>query len=217
MPDIFDEISEDLRAERAQRLLKRYAPLLIAAVVLIVAATGGWEIWRWRQSKEDMAASQHYLAAMTMESLPSAAADGKALIAQYDAIARNSPEGYRTLARLQAAALDARNGDGRQALALWNAVATDDSADPLLRDLANLLWCQHQIDTGDPGLLAGRLRALAEPGNPWRPLAEEQLAMLDLRAGKTAEAKTTLTRLAEDVTAPDGVRKRAAALLEQLG
>ncbi|HTW72811.1 MAG TPA: tetratricopeptide repeat protein [Acetobacteraceae bacterium] len=217
MPDIFDEIAEDLRAERAQRLLKRYAPLLIAVVALIIVAVGGWEAWRWRQAKQDMAAGQHYMTAMAMESLPSAAADHKALIAQYAAIAKVSPEGYRTLARLQAAALDAQSGDGSAALALWNAVATDGSADPLLRDLANLLWCQHQIDTGNPGLLAGRLKALAEPGNPWRPLAEEQLAMLDLREGKTATARTTLTRLAQDVMAPDGVRKRAAALLEQLG
>jgi len=217
LPDLFDEIAEDLRAERAQRLLKRYAPLLIAALVLIIAAVGGWQLWRWRLAKQDLAASQHYLAAMTMEQLPSAATDHKALIAQYTAIARNSPEGYRTLARLQAAALDAQSGDDHAALALWNAVATDESADPLLRDIANLLWCQHLIDTGDPGLLAGRLKALAQPGNAWRPLAEEQLAMLDLREGKTAAAKTTLTRLAEDVTAPDGVRKRAAALLEQLG
>ncbi|HUB49750.1 MAG TPA: tetratricopeptide repeat protein [Acetobacteraceae bacterium] len=217
MPDIFDEVSEDLRAERAQLLLKRYAPLLIAAVVVVIAAAGGWEAWRWRQAKEDMAAGQHYLTAMTLQSLRPAAGDSKALIAQYAAIARNSPEGYRTLARLQAAALDAQSGDEPAALALWNAVATDESADPLLRDLANLLWCQHQIDNADPGLLAGRLKALAEPGNPWRPLAEEQLAMLDLRQGKTATAKTALTRLSQDITAPDGVRKRAAALLAQLG
>jgi hypothetical protein len=217
LPDIFDEVSEDLRAERAQLLLKRYAPLLIVALVVIVAAAGGWELWRWRQAKQDMAAGQHYLSAMALGSLQATPAVQKALVAQYAAIAKASPEGYRTLARLQAAALDARSGDQRAALALWNAVATDDSADPLLRDLANLLWCQHQIDTGDPGILAGRLKALAAPDNPWRPLAEEQLAMLDLRQGKTATARTALTRLSQDITAPDGVRKRAAALLAQLG
>jgi hypothetical protein len=217
LPDIFDEVSEDLRAEQAQLLLKRYAPLIIAAAVVVIAAAGGWEVWRWRQAKQDMAASQHYLTAMTLASLPSAAADHKAMVAQYAAIAKDSPEGYRTLARLQAAALDAQAGDEPAALALWNAVATDESADPLLRDLANLLWCQHQIDSADPGVLAGRLKALADPGNPWRPLAQEQLAMLDLRQGKTATAKTALTGLAQDITAPDGVRKRAAALLAQLG
>jgi hypothetical protein len=66
-------------------------------------------------------------------------------------------------------------------------------------------------------MLEGRLKALAEPGNAWRPLAQEQLALLDLRQGRTAAAKTTLSKLAQDVTAPNGVRERAAALLARLG
>ncbi|HUB11172.1 MAG TPA: tetratricopeptide repeat protein [Acetobacteraceae bacterium] len=217
MSDIFDEVAEELRAERAQRLLKRYGPLLIGAALLIVAGVGGWQVWRWRQAQEDIAAGQHYLAAMALEATPAAAADRKALIAQFEAVARSAPDGYRTLARLQAAAVQAQNGDLGAALALWNAVATDEAADPLLRGVANLLWCQHQIDTGDVGLLTARLRGLAEPGNPWRPLAEEQLALLDLRQGKTAAAKTTLSHLSQDLTAPRGVRGRAAALLQQLG
>ena len=73
------------------------------------------------------------------------------------------------------------------------------------------------IDTGDPALLEARLKALAEPGNVWRPLAQEQLALLDLRQGKTQAAKAALTKLAQDVTAPNGVRERAAALLGRLG
>jgi len=217
LPDIFDEVSEDLRAERAQLLLKRYAPLIIAVVVVIVAAAGGWEFWRWRQQKEDIAAGQRYLAAMSLEAVPAASTDPKALIAQFGAVAKDAPDGYRTLARLQAAALEAKSGDQRAALTLWNAVATDESADPLLRGLANLLWCQAQIDTGDPGILAGRLKALAQPDSAWRPLAKEQLAMLDLRQGKTATAKSALTRLSQDITVPEGVRKRASALLAQLG
>jgi hypothetical protein len=38
-----------------------------------------------------------------------------------------------------------------------------------------------------------------------------------MRQGKTAAAKTTLTRLAQDLTAPVGVRGRAADLLARLG
>jgi len=217
LPDIFDEVSEDLRAERAQLLLRRYAPLIIAVAVVIIATAGGWQVWRWRQAKEDVAAGQLYLAAMNLEAVPAASTDPKAVIAQFGAVAKDAPEGYRTLARLQTAALEAKNGDQHAALTLWNDVATDESADPLLRDLANLLWCQNQIDSGDPEFLAGRLKALAEPGNAWRPLAEEQLAMLDLRQGKTATAKSALTRLSQDITAPEGVRRRASALLAQLG
>ena len=217
MVDIFDEVDEELRAERAQRLLQRYAGLIIAVALLIVGGAAGWQAWRWWQARQDMAAAQRYVTAMTLMQSPAAAGNAQALTGDFDALAQTAPEGYRTLARLQAAALKAEHGDLRGALGLWNDVASDGSADPLLRDLATLLWCQHQIDTADPGLLAARLKALAEPGNVWRPLAQEQLALLDLHQGKTEAAKAALNKLAQDVTAPNGVRERAAALLGRLG
>jgi hypothetical protein len=58
---------------------------------------------------------------------------------------------------------------------------------------------------------------LAGPGRPWHSLADEQLALLDLRQGKTDQAKTILRRLAQDGSAPNGVRGRASALLSRLG
>jgi len=216
--DIFDEINEELRAERTQALLKRYAGVILATVVLIVIAAAGWEVWRWWQAKQDRVAAEKFLAATTIaEGGKTNAASGKIAIADFDAIAASAPEGYRTLARLRSAALQAQSGNLAGAEQQWNAVATDPNAEPLLRDLANLLWAQHQIDTGDPSLLAARLKVLAEPGNPWRPLAEEQLALLDLRQGKTAAAKTALTGLAADLTAPSGVRGRAVEMLGRLG
>jgi hypothetical protein len=215
--DFFDEIEEELRAERAQELLKRYGGALIVVVLLIVGAAGGWEAWRWWKARQDMAAGQRYLAAMALLATPAAAADRPAIINDFDAAARSAPEGYRTLARLQAAALKAQGGDLKGAATLWNDVATDPDADPLLRDLADLLWCQHQIDTGDPALLRARLKGLAEPGDVWRALAQEQLALLDLRQGNTQAAKATLSKLAQDATAPNGVRQRSAALLARLG
>lgn len=218
MVDIFDEVDEELRAERAQALLKRYAGVIIAAGALIIAAAAGWEAWRWWQAKQDRIAAQKFIAAMTVaDSARSDAAARKTAIADFNAIVPSAPEGYRTLARLRSAALEAQSGNLAGAEAQWNAIVTDADAEPLLRDLATLLWAEHQIDTGDPALLAARLKVLAEPGNAWRPLAEEQLALLDLRQGKTAPAKATLSRLANDLTAPAGVRGRAAELLEHLG
>jgi hypothetical protein len=214
--DIFDEVDEELRAERAQRLLSRYAGLIVVVALLIVGGAAGWQAWRWWQAKQDLAAAQHYIGAMALAVSPGAAGDQKIVNGDFDALARTAPEGYRTLARLQGAAFRAAHGDVKGALDLWNAVATDTDADPLLRDLATLLLCQHQIDGGDPALLEARLKPLAEPGNAWRPLAQEQLALLDLRQGKTDAAKAALRNLAQDVTAPNGVRERAAALLARL-
>ncbi len=220
MVDIFDEVDEELRAERAQRLLKRYAGVIIACALLIVGAAAGWQAWRWYQTRQDQAAAVEYLTAMNLAEAPagiSDAARNAAAIAVLDKLEATAPEGYRTLARLRAAPAKAALGDLPGALALWDQVAADTSADPLLRDLASLMWAEHQIDSGDPSLLQARLAPLAKPENAWHALADEQLALLDVRLGKPDEAKTILRRLAQDTTAPNGVRGRASTLLSRLG
>ncbi len=218
--DIFDEVEEDLRAERAQALFKRYGWLLIAFVVLVIGASGGWQGWRWWQAKRDMAAATAFLAAMRTAQAAGPSSDlasQKAAIGAFDQVAASAPDGYRTLARLRAAALQADTGDLAGAAALYDQVAADSSADPLLRDLASLLWAQRQLDTGDPARLEARLKPLAVPDNPWHALASENLALLDLRQGHTDAAKATLRGLAGDVTLPRDLRGRASGLLNRLG
>ena len=218
MPDIFDEVEEDLRAERMRHLLTRYAGVVLTLALLAIGGVAGWQGWRWYEARQDRTAAQTYVSAMLEAEAtgPTAATAHASALAAFDALARSAPPGYRTLARLRAAALDADNGHAAAALALWNAVAADHEADPLLRGLASLLWASRQLDTADPGLLAARLRPLAMPGGAWRTLAEEDLALLDLRQHRTAEAKRRLTNLMQDTTAPGGLRQRANALLADL-
>jgi hypothetical protein len=216
--DIFDEVEEELREERMQELLKKYAGVLFAAALLVIGGVAGWKAWIWYQERRDLAAATSYLSAGAMPGATGAAgANTAAAIAAFQATSATAPDGYRILARLREAALRADSGDLQGASALWDQVAADGSADPLLRDLANLTWCIYQADKGDPALLEGRLKPLAAPGNAWRPLAQEQLALLDLRQGHTEAAKTELKKLAADVTAPPGVRNRAGILLNRAG
>ena len=212
-------MDEELRAEKTQQLLKRYSGVIAGVAFAIVGIAAGWQGWQWWQAKQDVAAASTFVTAAT-------AADANptldpamrgALTGTFDALAASAPEGYRTLARLRAAALKADSGDIAGAAALWDQVAGDGSADPLLRDLATLLWAQRQIDQGDPSRLEARLKPLTEPGNAWRDLAREQLGLLDLRQGHTAAAQTVFRQLSQDVTAPTGVRSRATALLSRLG
>jgi hypothetical protein len=218
--DIFDEVDEELRAERAQRLLKRYGGVIIAAALLVVGVAAGWQTWRWYQTRQDQAAATEYLTAMNRAEAPAGVTDAarnSAAIAVLDKLETTAPEGYRTLARLRAAAAKSASGDLPGALAIWDQIAADTSADPLLRDLANLMWVEHQIDSGDPAVLQARLKPLAAPGNAWHALADEQLALLDMRLGKPDDAKAVLRRLALDTAAPSGVRGRANTLLSRLG
>ena len=217
MVDIFDEVDEDLRAERAQKLLKRYGGAILAGCLAIVAAAGGWQMWRWQQARQDMAAASAYVTGMMGADVAASnpAASSVAATA-FESLTVSAPDGYKTLARLRAASLRADAGDLQGATSLWDLVAGDTSADTLLRDLASLLWASRQLDQGDPALLEARLRPLAAPGNAWRSLAAEQLALLDLRQGKIEPAKAALLKLADDPTAQGGVRARASALAGRL-
>src|ERR1700733_3138042 len=60
--DIFDEVEEDLRAERAERLLKKYAWLLIVLAVAIIGGAAGWQLWNRYQARQDAAAGARYVA-----------------------------------------------------------------------------------------------------------------------------------------------------------
>ena len=219
MPDIFDEVEEEYRAERVRETLRRYAGVILAAALLVVGGVVGWRVWGWRQAGQDQLAATLYMTATAQAQTegPSAALAHTEALAELQRLSATAPAGYSALARLSAAAMLAKEGKLNQALGLWNELAADRSAEPVLRQLATLLWVRHQIDTGDPQLLESRLKPLAEPGGAWRPLAEEDLALLDLRQKRVPAAKQTLRILAQDATAPEGVRERASLLLLQLG
>lgn len=219
MVDIFDEVDEDLRAERAQHLARKYGWAIIVAAVLVIAGVAGWEYYQRWQVQQDAAVAARYIAAIdAAQQAPAVNPEARAAqVAPLQELTRTAPDGYRVLADLKAAGLLADTGNVQGAVDLYNQVAADQKADPLLRDLASLLAAQRQLDNGDPAQLAARLGPLALPGNPWAPLAKEQLAMLDLRQGHNDDAKAKLKALAADILAPTGVRARANALLQGLG
>src|SRR6202453_4413062 len=70
--DIFDEVEEDLRAERAEKLLKKYAWLLIVAAVAVVGAAAGWQLWSRYQNQRDAAAAARYVAVQNALEQPAA-------------------------------------------------------------------------------------------------------------------------------------------------
>ena len=196
-------------------MLRRYGGGIIGAAVAVVVATGGYEAWSAHKKSAANQQAAEFLAA-------SAIADGPAdhrkdaLPVLLD-LAQNGSEGYRTLARLRAAGVLADSQDLKGALAQWETVAADSSADADLRGFADLQWALHQIDNGDPSAVQTRLQKLTGAGATWRGMALEGEALLAMRQGQTDQARALLKSLVADPTVTDSVRGRAGGLLQQIG
>lgn len=219
MVDIFDEVSDDLRTERAIALARRYGGALLGACVAVLIGVGAQQGYGWYQAKQNGQAASAYLALTG----PIDAAGGNLTSDQDQAGAKSlldfaltAPQGYKTLAELRAAALYAAAGQPDQASAQWNAVADDQAADPLLRDFATLLWAQHAMGSAPDADVLARLQPLEGEQNPYHGLAQETQALLYLAEGKTDLAQALFSQIAADPGAPDGVRNRADGLLAKL-
>ena len=99
MSDIFNEVDEEVRREKLQKLWDRHQGLIIGGAILIVVAVGGWRGYEWWQAKQAAEAGGAFQVAMTLS------AEGKHAEAEaaFAKLAEKGVAGYRDLARLQAA------------------------------------------------------------------------------------------------------------------
>lgn len=213
MTDIFTEVEEDLRREKAKRLWDRYGWIATTLVVAIVLGTGAFQGWRWYQAREAAAAAERFLAATRAAE----ANNTEAALADLAPLAQSGPGGYRLLARLQEAGLRARAGEREAAIRLWEGIAADSSTPAPYRDLALLLSVLHSIDGGDPAALTARLMPLDRPDGAFRYSARELLAAIAMKQGERDRAITILRALAAAEDAPTALRNRAAETLGALG
>ncbi len=212
MSDIFTEVDEDLRRERAIKLWKKYGNYVIGAAVAIVAGTAGFIAWQDYSRKQAEAAAAQYVAALDQAKSGGANEASRALTN----IARTGGAGYSVLARLEEAGLKAKGGDMAGAVAIYKEIAGDDRADRELRDAATLLAALDSLDTAPPADLSQQLAALSASDSPWRYLAWEIQALAAAKAGKMDEARKFYTRISDDADAPAGLRARAAEMLAAL-
>ncbi len=212
MSDIFKEIDEELRRENFAKLWQRYGYYVIGFVAVVIAATAlfvGWRQYQERQRAEEGERYQVALDLMHQDKLQEASA-------AFAALAQSSAQ-RAVLARFEEAAILARRGDNAGAAARYEAIAADASVDPTFRDLATICAAQYGLAKGDPRLIIARLEPLASAPGPWQPSALELTALAQIKAGDKKSARTNYQRLADDPTAPQGMRTRAAEMVAALG
>jgi len=209
--DIFSEIDEDLRRDKATQAAKKYGPFAVVLAVCIVAAVGGYNWWQGYQEQQRQEMANAFTAADQLASEDPAA--GAAALSE---IAENAGSGFATVVRFREVMVRREAGDPEGALEVLRSIGADSSVDALYRDLAKLKLAIAEFETADQADLAQRFEDLSGPREPWRHTAREMLAVLALKSGDRGRARDLYQELVDDLEAPDGLRARAAEVLQSL-
>jgi hypothetical protein len=211
--DIFQEVDEDLRRDKALAFWKKYQNHIIGFAIIAIAATAGFSGWRyWKQQRIDANGAAYLQALQTLEK------DPKAAVAQFETLAKDGG-GFAVLAQFEQASQTLKDGDKAKAAEQFTAIAHDGSVDKALKDLAAVLGGLAWLDAGKPEDAAKLIEPLTGDNQPYRFSALEIQAQAALAAGDRAKAKTIYEQLKQLGTlpsAPQGVSARAEIMLERL-
>ncbi|AND89353.1 hypothetical protein ACVIWV_003710 [Bradyrhizobium diazoefficiens] len=207
MSELFDEVDEEVRREQLKKLWEKYSIYFIALMVLIVAAVGGWRGYQYLEAKKAAEAGAAFEKAVELSEQDKHAEAETA----FTELAAKAPSGYRTLARLRAAA-EAASRDPKAAAKMYDDIAADRGVGGEWQDLAKIRAAGLLVDSASYADMQQRLEASATPKSTFRHSARELLALSAWRNNDTTAARKWLDAIAEDGETPPGLRSRAEAL-----
>jgi hypothetical protein len=205
--ELFDEVDEEVRREQLKKLWDRYSIFFIALMVLVVAAVGGWRGYQYLEAKKAAEAGAAFEKAVELSEQDKHAEAETA----FTDLAAKAPSGYRTLARLRAAA-EASARDPKAAAKIYDDIAADRSVGSEWQDLAKIRAAGLLLDSAGYADIQQRLEASATPKSTFRHSAREMLALSAWRNNDMTAARKWLDAIAEDGETPPGLRSRAEAL-----
>jgi hypothetical protein len=204
--DIFNEVDEEVRREQFKKLWDRYGIVLIIAAVLIVVGVGGWRGYQWWQATESAKSGAAYDAAAELDEQGKRAEAEAAFLK----VAGDGTSGYRTLAKLRAAA---DKSDAKEAVAAYDAITKDASVGKIFQELAAVRAGMLLVDTAPLAEMTQRLEPLTLAKGTFRHTARELLALAAVRANDATAAKRWFDEVQGDPETPQGVRQRVDMLM----
>ena len=207
------EVDENLRRDQLRDMAKKYGAWIAAAVVLLLAAVGGWIYWQDRQAKaaaqdsEVLAQIYTDIGATKLANVPQ----------RLDALAGDSSGALRASAMLARAAVAIEQNDRAAATAKFNEIAADKDLPQPYRDLGLIRATSMEFDAMRPEQVIARLQPLTKPGNPWFGSAGELTAMALVKQGKKLEAGRLFAAIAADQQVPASIRARSVQIAGTLG
>ena len=207
------EVDENLRRDQIRDFAKDYGGWLVAALILFLAASGGWIYWQQYQQKKSEKQVEELAQIYTDIGSGAVGTSPQKL----DTLAKSGRKGVRASALFARAALALQQNDHKLALAKYKEVVAEEGLPQPYRDAAIIRQTALEFDSLKPDELIARLRPLAKPGNPWFASAGEMTGMALIKQGKKQEAGRLFASIAKDKSVAQGSRDRALQLASSLG
>jgi hypothetical protein len=216
-PDISEtflrEVDENLRRDQLRDFFKRYGNWLVAALVLFLAASGGY-IW-WQQHQQQRSEGHVEQLSEIYQNIGS----GKVGSApqQLDELSKSGSKAIRASALFTWAALAIQQNDRKLAIDKYREIVGDASLPQPYRDAALIRQTALEFDQLQPQEVISRMQPLAKPGSPWFGTAGEMTALALIKQGKKDEAGRLFAAIAKDKKVPDSIRARSVQIAGSLG
>ncbi|KJE36395.1 hypothetical protein UF64_04415 [Thalassospira sp. HJ] len=215
MVDIFQEVEEDLKRERSEELWRKYGKYVIGVAAAIVLGVAGREGWKTYESSTSIENGTRL--ANAVELAQDSATDQDAALAALDAIIADGNADFVALGHFQKAAVYLRADAVPSAITELEAIAGNSDIEQVYRDLAVVQIAMNSASAGNASDLIARLEPIAVPENAWYYSVREMIALLHIAGGEVEAAKPLLTEIADDSSAPQGMRARASEILKAVG
>jgi hypothetical protein len=216
-PDISEtfikEVDENLRRDRMNDFVKDNAGWLVGALILFLAASGGF-IW-YQQHRVALAEKHVEQIAAIYKDISSG--NTAKVPQQLDDLSHSSSEAVRATALFTRAAFALQQNDPKLAIATYKKIGEDSSLPDSYRSAALLRRTALEFDQLQPEQVIARLKPLTQAGNPWFGSAGEMTALALVKQGKKKEAGELFATIAKDKSVPQSLRDRAIQIAGTLG
>jgi hypothetical protein len=210
--DLFQEIDEELRQDKASKLWSMYGKYIITVVIIVIGSVAGYRFWQHDQIAKGEKASVIYESAMALGS----SGDMQGAIKLLSDPEVSETLGYLTLAKMQKANFALKIKDIEGAMLTFQTIKNDDAISSAIRELAhfNYISAGLKAQAGPEEIV--ELDTLIQGNNPWRFMAKELRVSRALDNGNVTLATTLLSELVDDENTPSRLRGRMTELLKAL-
>ena len=203
------EVSEELRRDKLYRNIRKYGWIAIVLVFIIVGAATYREYMKSQAKTEAELFGTSIIDALNQTD----SADRISKLKEIIAPGHNSRAIVAMLLSAEA------TGDETTVfeMSTLSDVTEKLSIDAHYRDLLNFKILLGSSEIMDIDERVKAFEGLSKPGNPFRLLAEEQIALIELELGNTDNAIQKISQILLDAELTAGLRNRATQMLIALG